>query len=101
MARRAASCLLLLAAATARRPTPIHFNALRGGADDFDEKVGAADDVNEARRSFLNHFFAAVRRARANVDERVYVQAASKAQIEKLKAMLVERGLWDNQKCKA
>ena len=42
MARRAASCLLLLAAATARRPTPLRFNALRGGADDFDERVGAA-----------------------------------------------------------
>ena len=42
MARRAASCLLLLAAATARRPTPIRLNALRGGADDFDERVGAA-----------------------------------------------------------
>ena len=35
-------CLLLLAAATARRPTPIRLNALRGGADDFDERVGAA-----------------------------------------------------------
>ena len=34
MARRAAGrCLLLLAAATARRPTPIRLNALRGGAD--------------------------------------------------------------------
>ena len=43
MARRAAGrCLLLLAAATARRPTPIRLNALRGGADDFDERVGAA-----------------------------------------------------------
>ena len=43
MARRAAGrCLLLLVAATARRPTPIRLNALRGGADDFDERVGAA-----------------------------------------------------------
>ena len=34
------------------------------------------------------------------VDERVYVQTTSKAQIEKLKAMLVERELWDNRRCK-
>jgi hypothetical protein len=65
-----------------------------------DKGAGGDEDKKGGRRSYLHTFFAAVRRARINVKERVYVQCASKSQIEKLKAMLVQRGLWDNERCK-
>lgn len=65
-----------------------------------DKSAGKDEDKNEGRKSILHRFFAAVRRARGNVEERVYVQCASKSQIEALKRMLMERGLWDQTRCK-
>ena len=70
------------------------------GSDLKAEKAGADDDPDDGRRSFLHRLFAATRAARVDVEDRVWVQCAGKRQMERLKAMLEERGLWDPQRCK-
>ena len=70
------------------------------GSDLKAERAGADDDPDDGRRSFLHRLFAATRAARVDVEDRVWVQCAGKRQMERLKAMLEERGLWDPQRCK-
>ena len=64
------------------------------------KKAGTDDDDNVGRRSILRRLFAATRRARGDVEDRVYVQCAGKKQIDRVKEMLEQRGLWDQQRCK-